>query len=102
MAATADGGNDFWTNLSEDAQILVRVDLTYADGTPRYWLELVEADDPNLLLEQNFDLFVWGGDYTLASGGKGTVRKRVPRAVRPTRLPNPIFGARRTVPPTAM
>ena len=72
MAATADGGNDFWTNLSEDAQILVRVDLTYADGTPRYWLELVEADDPNLLLEQNFDLFVWGGDYTLASGGKGT------------------------------
>ena len=28
MAATADGGNDFWTNLSEDAQILVRVDLT--------------------------------------------------------------------------
>ena len=26
---------------------------------------------PNLLLEQNFDLFVWGGDYTLASG-KGT------------------------------
>ena len=57
MAATADGGNDFWTNLSEDAQILVRVDLTYADGTPRYWLELVEADDPNLLLEQNFDLF---------------------------------------------
>ena len=72
MAATADGGNDFWTNLSEDAQILVRVDLTYADGTPRYWLELVEAYDPNLLLEQNFDLFVWGGDYTLASGGKGT------------------------------
>ena len=35
MAATADGGNDFWTNLSEDAHILVRVDLTYADGTPR-------------------------------------------------------------------
>lgn len=34
-------------------------------------MELVEADDPNLLLEQNFDLFVWGGDYTLASRRQG-------------------------------
>lgn len=67
-----EGGSKFWTNLSGEAQLLIRVDLSSADGTPRYYLEVVETDDPNLLLAQNFDLFVWGGDYTLASGGKGT------------------------------
>ena len=67
-----EGGNKFWTNLSDAVQLFVQVDLTYADGTPRYYLEVVETENPNILLEQNFDLFVWGGDYTLASGGKGT------------------------------
>lgn len=65
------GGNKFWTNLPADGQILVRVDLTY-DETPRYYIETVEPEDPNLILEQDFDLFVWGGDYSLASAGKGT------------------------------
>lgn len=68
----AEGGTKFWTNLSGSAQLFVRVDLTYADGTPRYYFELVEADDPNLVLEQNFDLFVWGGDYLLGASGSGT------------------------------
>lgn len=67
-----ENGNKFWTNLSDAVQLFVRVDLSYADGTPRYWLEVVEPENPNLVLEQNFDLFVWGGDYTLSSGGKGT------------------------------
>lgn len=67
-----EGGNKFWTNLSGAAQLFVRVDLTYADNKPRYYFELETAADPSLVLEQNFDLFVWGGDYTLASGGKGT------------------------------
>lgn len=72
MVEMTAGGNNFWTNVSAEAQLLVRVDLTYADGKPRYYFELVTAEDPSLVLEQNFDLFVWGGDYTLASGGKGT------------------------------
>ncbi len=73
MAEMLVGGNKFWTNISAEAQLLVRVDLTYADGKPRYYLELVTAEDPNLVLEQNFDLFVWGGDYTLGkSKGGGT------------------------------
>ncbi len=72
MAETAGGGNGFWTNLSDGAQLLVRVDLTYADGKPRYYLELVTADDPKLVLEQNFDLFVWGGDFLLGKSGLGT------------------------------
>ena len=53
MAATADGGNDFWTNLSEDAHILVRVDLTYADGTPRYVLDALM--NKRTYLEVRFD-----------------------------------------------
>lgn len=115
MAATADGGNDFWTNLSEDAQILVRVDLTYADGTPRYGWNW--SRPTTRICCSNRISISSSGAATIRwpPGGKGTaplptanrrptstVRKRVPRAVRPTRLPNPIFGARRTVPPTAM
>ncbi len=73
MTEITAGGNNFWTNISAEAQLFVRVDLTYADGKPRYYFELVTADDPKLVLEQNFDLFVWGGDYTLGkSNGSGT------------------------------
>lgn len=72
MAEMTAGGNGFWTNLSDDAQLFVRVDLTYADGKPRYYFEVVATDDPKLVLEQNFDLFVWGGDYLLGGDGKGT------------------------------
>lgn len=73
MVEMTAGGNNFWTNVSAEAQLLVRVDLTYADGKPRYYFELVTVEDPNLVLEQNFDLFVWGGDYTLGkSKGGGT------------------------------
>lgn len=72
MAEMTAGGNKFWTNISADAQLFVRVDLTYADGKPRYYLELATAADPNLVLEQNFDLFVWGGDYLLGKSGSGT------------------------------
>jgi len=68
----AEGGSKFWTNLGAESQVLVRVDLTYADKEPRYYLELVEPENPNLVLEQNFDLFVWGGDYLLGGDGKGT------------------------------
>lgn len=72
MAEMTAGGNKFWTNLSGAAQLFVRVDLTYADNKPRYYFELETAADPSLVLEQNFDLFVWGGDYLLGKSGSGT------------------------------
>ena len=69
MQTIEEGGNTFWTNLPEAGTLLVRVDATNADSIPRYYLQLVEAEDPNLILEQNFDLFVFGGNYTEAATG---------------------------------
>ena len=69
MQTIEEGGNTFWTNLSEAGTLYVRVDATNADNIPRYYLRLVEAEDPDLILEQNFDLFVYGGNYTEAATG---------------------------------
>lgn len=69
MKLIEEGGNSFWTNLSEAGTLYIRIDATNTDGIPRYYLQLVEAEDPNLILEQNFDLFVFGGNYPEVCSG---------------------------------
>lgn len=53
--------NKFWINMDAACEIDVRIDCT--QETPRYKLQLVEADDPSLVLAQYFDLMVLGGDW---------------------------------------
>ena len=60
-------GNDFWLNMAASASLYVKVDLS--SDTPKYYLEKVISDD-GLILSQNFDLFVWGGDYNARAAGK--------------------------------
>lgn len=56
--------NKFWINLTADARIDLRIDCT--QDPFRYDLQLVEADDPALILAQYFDLMVYGGDWIQA------------------------------------
>lgn len=63
-----EGFNNLYTNLDADAEVKFIIDRSYDDGTPRYRMTLVEPENPNILLEQHFDLFVWGGDW---SGPRG-------------------------------
>ena len=53
--------NKFWINLTADARIDLRIDCTQDPFC--YDLQLVEADDPALILAQYFDLMVYGGDW---------------------------------------
>ena len=53
--------NKFWINMDAACEINVRIDCT--QETPRYKLQLVEAEDPSLVLAQYFDLMVLGGDW---------------------------------------
>lgn len=59
--------NKFWINLTADARIDLRIDCT--QDPFRYDLQLVEADDPALILAQYFDLMVYGGDWIQANRG---------------------------------
>ncbi|MDR1172447.1 MAG: PKD domain-containing protein, partial [Bacteroidales bacterium] len=58
-----------WVNLTSGSNVLVRVDMSNEDEIVRYYLELQKSADPNLILEQNFDLFVWGGHWPNYLGG---------------------------------
>ena len=53
--------NKFWINMDAACEIDVRIDCT--QEMPRYKLQLVEAEDPSLVLAQYFDLMVLGGDW---------------------------------------
>lgn len=53
--------NKFWINMDAACEIDVRIDCT--QEMPRYKLQLVEAEDPSLVLAQYFDLMVFGGDW---------------------------------------
>ncbi|MEG2239771.1 MAG: hypothetical protein RSB23_02145 [Alistipes sp.] len=62
--------NKFYTNLSADAKVFVRVDRS--EATPVYSLKLVETPNPSILVEQHFDLCVWGGDWVIGNSIKGS------------------------------
>lgn len=67
MASVEEGGKKFWTDLSEAGKMLVRVDLSYEDGIPRYYFRLADAD--NVILHESFDLFAYSGDYLKPANG---------------------------------
>ena len=69
MGSVADAANPFWVNLDAPGDLLVRVD--FSKDVPRYYLEYQVPADPSVVLRQNFDLFVWGGDYTIPCLGSG-------------------------------
>ena len=55
--------NRFWVNMDSDCNIDITVDATNSDGILRYRLELKRDEDPSVVLEQYFDLMVFGGDW---------------------------------------
>lgn len=59
--AIADGGNDFWISLDIPQKGHVVYDSTYGAGGS-YYIELVSEANPNVVLDEQFDLFTCGGD----------------------------------------
>lgn len=58
----AAGGNAIRLAESTAETVLVRLDASYEDNIPRYYLELPETDE-NVVYHEDFSLMVWGGDY---------------------------------------
>jgi hypothetical protein len=59
----ATDGNPLWVATGQGGNVLVRVDLSNADGIPRYYIALVPAPDPAILFRESFDLCSWGSDW---------------------------------------
>ena len=68
MTRIEDGGKSFWLNMSAPAKVYVHFDFETEDGIPRYYMEEVK-DDPSVVLEQDFDLFCYSGDYMAPVNG---------------------------------
>lgn len=65
--------NSLWVNTGAAAKVSVKIDCTNADGEPRYYMRLAKTPDSSLLLEQRFDLMIFGGDWTQPNkAGDGT------------------------------
>jgi len=65
-------GNPLWVKTGSGGSVYVKVDLTKA--VPTYYVKLNKTESPNIILKENFDLFVWGGDWVQAvKGSKGDV-----------------------------
>lgn len=61
MGLVSEGANKFWSNMTAEADVLIRAD--FSKEVPQYRFEVQEAEDPSVLIKQTFDLFVWGGNY---------------------------------------
>lgn len=68
----ASGGNPIQMKASKAETVLVRLDVSYEDAIPRYYLELPEIET-NLLFHEDFSLMTWGGDYYTYYNGFGPV-----------------------------
>lgn len=67
MSPLADGGKKFWTSVPQATAMLVRVDLSYGDGIPRYYFR--ETEPENVVFHESFDLFAYSGDYMKPANG---------------------------------
>lgn len=56
------GGDPVRMEASAAETVLVRLDASYEDNIPRYYLELPETQK-NVIFHEDFSLMVWGGDY---------------------------------------
>lgn len=70
MTSIIGGGNLFWTNMTADSDVFIRIDLTNADGIGRYYFEIPQTD-ANLIFYEGFDLSVYGGFYQAPVKGTG-------------------------------
>lgn len=68
MSKITQGGKPFFVNTTAPVEVMVRVDMTYADGIPRYYFEVVN-NDPSVILHETFDLFAYSGDYMAPANG---------------------------------
>ena len=68
MGKIEEGAHEFWYNETSACKVLVRVDAS--KDVPRYYFENKKAKDASIVLDQSFDLYVWGGNY--ADPIKGT------------------------------
>lgn len=68
MQLVEEGGKSFWFNMGAAAKVYLRFDFTSGDGIPRYYMETV-TDDPSIVLDEQFDLFSYSGDYMAPSNG---------------------------------
>ena len=59
--AIENGGNMFWVNLDAPATARVVYDSNYGSAGS-YYLEIQKDADPNVILDEQFDLFTCGGD----------------------------------------
>ncbi len=69
MSKVSDGGENFFINTTSSVDVFVRVDMTNTDEIPRYYFEIVEENDPSVILYENFDLFAYSGDYMAPANG---------------------------------
>lgn len=71
--------NALYVNTGSAEKVYVKIDCSNADGEPRYYLKLDKAPDASIILEQYFDLMVFGGDWTQTNKlGDGT---KIPASV---------------------
>lgn len=61
LTPVSDGGNKLWLNMDAPGKVRVAYDETYKEHGS-YYLELVKDEDPTLILDEQFDLFTYGGD----------------------------------------
>ena len=62
------GGSPVRMETSAAETVLVRLDASYEDNIPRYYLELPQTQE-NVIFHEDFSLMVWGGDYYTWSHG---------------------------------
>jgi hypothetical protein len=65
---TAESPEALYVATGSGGKVYVEIDLSNADAIPRYYLRLLD-NDPNILLKESFDLFVWGGDWVQNKSG---------------------------------
>jgi hypothetical protein len=64
LSLTDEDGELFWMATGSGGKVWVRVDLSYSDNIPRYYIAL-QRDEPAVVLRESFDLFSWGGDWMM-------------------------------------
>lgn len=71
IARVEDGADEFWLNMEAPAKMHFVYNTTRADGDS-YYFELIKEDDPNTILDEQFDLFTCGGDMNFYLYGSST------------------------------
>ena len=71
----AAGGSPIRMEASAANTVVVRLDASYEDNIPRYYLELLETE-ADVVFHEDFSLMTWGGDYYTYADGVTPDRSR--------------------------